>query len=69
MLLFTGFVGFLHAQSVLVVKVLDEEKLNMPGAVVKLTPGDVYKISNQNGVATFQQLKAGNYTISILYLG
>jgi len=68
-LLITGFVNSLQAQSVLIIKVLDEEKLNMPGAVVKLNPTNAYKITNQNGDVTFQQLKAGIYTLSILYMG
>ncbi len=69
LLLITGIVNFLQAQSVLIIKVLDEEKLNMPGAVVKLNPTNIYKITGQNGDATFQQLKAGKYTLSILYIG
>ena len=68
-LLITGFVNFLQAQSVLIIKVLDQEKLNMPGAVVKLTPVNASKITNQNGDATFQQLKAGKYMLSIVYMG
>ncbi len=63
------FAHFLSAQSILIIKVLDEEKLNMPGAVVKLTPGNASKITNQNGSATFHQLKAGKYTLTILYMG
>lgn len=68
-LFISGLVNILHAQSVLIIKVLDEEKLNMPGAVVKLNPINAYKITSQNGDATFQQLKAGKYTLSILYIG
>ena len=58
-----------NAQSVLNVKVIDEEKLNMPGASVRLNPGNRQAISNQVGLAVFQGLKAGRYTFSIDYIG
>ena len=58
-----------NAQSVLNVKVIDEEKLNMPGASVRLNPGNRQAISNQVGLAVFQGLKAGRYTFSIEYIG
>jgi len=58
-----------NAQSILNVKVIDEEKLNMPGASVRLAPGNRQVISNQIGLAVFQGLKAGRYTLSIEYIG
>ena len=58
-----------NAQSILNIKVIDEEKLNMPGASVKLNPGNKQVISNQFGLAVFQGLKSGRYTLTIEYIG
>ncbi len=58
-----------NAQSILNVKVIDEEKLNMPGASVRLMPGNRQVISNQIGNAIFQGLKSGRYTLTIEYIG
>lgn len=41
----------------------------MPGATVKLVPGNYFKVTNQLGVASFQQIKPGNYTLQISYVG
>ena len=57
------------AQSIINLKVIDNEKLNMPGATVKLVPGNYFKVTNQLGVASFQQIKPGNYTLQISYVG
>lgn len=59
----------IHAQSILTVKVIDQEKLNMPGASVRLMPGNRQAISNQVGMAVFQGLKSGRYTLTIEYIG
>ena len=58
-----------NAQSILNVKVIDQEKLNMPGASVRLMPGNRQVISNQVGLAVFQGLKNGRYTLTIAYIG
>jgi TonB-dependent receptor len=58
-----------NAQSVLNIKVVDEENLNMPGASVKLNPGNKQVISNQFGLAVFQAVKSGRYTLTIEYIG
>jgi hypothetical protein len=63
------FVQFSFAQSILSVKVIDNEKLNMPGAAVRIVPGNSTKVTNQSGSAVFQQLKAGSYTVTISYIG
>ena len=57
------------AQSIINLKVIDNERLNMPGATVKLVPGNYFKVTNQLGVASFQQIKPGNYTLQISYVG
>ncbi|MFN9998368.1 MAG: TonB-dependent receptor plug domain-containing protein, partial [bacterium] len=61
--------GVIQAQNVLNIKIIDEENLNMPGANVQLKPGNRKAISNQSGVATFQGLNTGRYTIIIEYVG
>jgi len=63
------FLQFSFAQSILFVKVIDNEKLNMPGAAVRIVPGNSTKVTNQSGSAVFQQLKAGSYTVTISYIG
>ena len=49
-------IQFSFAQSTLNVKVIDNEKLNMPGATIKLVPGNNIKVTNQSGLAVFQQV-------------
>jgi hypothetical protein len=61
--------GVIQAQNVLNIKIIDEENLNMPGANVQLKPGNRKAISNQSGVATFQGLNTGRYTLIIEYVG
>lgn len=63
------FCQCMFAQSILSIKVIDNEKLNMPGATIKLMPGNIINITNQSGVATFQQIKPGSYAINISYIG
>ena len=41
----------------------------MPGASVRLMPGNRQAISNQVGVSVFQGLKSGRYTLTIEYIG
>jgi hypothetical protein len=62
-------IQFSFAQSTVNVKVIDNEKLNMPGATIKLVPGNSIKVTNQSGLAVFQQIKPGNYTLQISYVG
>ena len=63
------FCHFLSAQSVLKIKVIDNENLNLPGATVKLLLKDDVKITDQFGVAVFQQIKPGSYKFLITYIG
>ena len=43
--------------------------LELPGAIIKLTPSDAYTTSNRLGFFSFQNLAAGEYTLTIIYLG
>jgi len=43
--------------------------LSLPGATLRLSPGDHYTVSNQFGRFEFLGVPAGNYTVTITYLG
>ncbi len=43
--------------------------LSLPGATLKLSPGNHYTVSNQFGRYEFLDVPAGSYTITITYLG
>ncbi len=43
--------------------------IELPGAVVKLSPSDAYTTTNSLGFFSFQNLAAGEYTLTITYLG
>jgi TonB-dependent receptor len=60
---------FGSAQSILNVRIIDEEKLYMPGASVRLMPSNKQAVSNQLGLAVFQGLKSGRYTLTVEYIG
>jgi hypothetical protein len=50
--------------------VLDKNQgLSLPGATLKLSPGNHYTVSNQFGKYEFLGVPAGTYTITITYLG
>lgn len=50
-------------------KVKDEDNLNLPGASVALTPGKFAGVTNQYGELVLSNIPAGNYTLSISYIG
>jgi TonB-dependent receptor len=61
---------FLFAQNTVVkIKVKDEDNLNLPGASVSLTPGNFQGITNQNGEVLLPRVPAGSYELSISYIG
>lgn len=60
----------LYAQNgTIKVKIIDEQKLNLPGANVSLDDKKMTAISNTSGVATFYNVPAGTHTLRISYLG
>ncbi|WP_133475037.1 TonB-dependent receptor [Sediminibacterium goheungense] len=60
----------LYAQNgTIKVKIIDEQKLNLPGANVSLDNQKMSAISNTSGVATFYNVPAGTHTLRISYLG
>lgn len=60
-----------YAQSTLLTgKLLDDaDDLSLPGATIKLLEGNRYTVSDQNGHFEFLNLPAGNYTLSVVYIG
>ncbi|AIM38166.1 TonB-dependent receptor [Sphingobacterium sp. ML3W] len=60
-----------YAQSTLLTgKVLDDaDDLSLPGATIKLLEGNRYTVSDHNGRFEFLNLPAGNYTVSVVYIG
>jgi TonB-dependent receptor len=60
----------LHAQNgIIKIKVLDEQKLNLPGANVSLDNKKYVAISDNSGVATFYNVPGGKHVVTIAYLG
>ena len=60
----------LFAQNVVVkIKVKDEDNLNLPGASIRLQPGNFSGISNQNGEILLASVPAGTYQLTISYIG
>ncbi|MFN3666380.1 MAG: TonB-dependent receptor [Sediminibacterium sp.] len=54
---------------VIKVKVIDEQKLNLPGANVSLDDKKFNAVSNTSGTAVFYNIPAGKHTLTISYLG
>lgn len=60
----------LHAQNgVIKIKVLDEQKLNLPGANVSLDNKKYVAVSDNSGIATFYNIPNGKHIVTIAYLG
>jgi len=74
---FTSFAVFyffslsclLSQNAYLKIKVIDEEKLSFPGALIRLEPGRFTGATDANGELTLTGIKAGNYTLNIRYIG
>ncbi|GAA4442344.1 TonB-dependent receptor [Ravibacter arvi] len=48
---------------------MDSEKLSLPGATLKLVPGDINTVSDAYGRFEFLNVPAGEYTLSVTYIG
>lgn len=51
------------------IRVSDEQNLALPGASVTLSPGNTGGYTNNNGEVVFAALPAGNYHLTISYIG
>ncbi|WP_295129296.1 TonB-dependent receptor [uncultured Chitinophaga sp.] len=45
------------------------QNLSLPGATLKLTPGNHYTVSNQFGKFEFLKVPVGEYTLTVTYIG
>ena len=45
------------------------QQLSLPGATLKLKPGNHYTVSNQQGKFEFLSVPAGTYTLEVTYIG
>jgi len=51
------------------IRVSDEQNLALPGASITLSPGNNGGYTNSNGEVTFGALPAGDYHLTISYIG
>lgn len=66
------FISFISAQSSGIISGRITEKegnLSLPGAVITLSEGNLYTISNQDGTYEFLNVPQGKYTVEVDYLG
>ncbi len=56
-------------QGILTGTVVDGQKLSLPGAMLKLSPGEIFTISDVYGKYEFLNVPAGEYTIQVEYMG
>lgn len=55
--------------SVIKIKVVDEQNLNLPGAYVTLEDTRYSDITDENGLVTLSDIPPGNHTLRVVYLG
>ncbi|PWV53601.1 TonB-dependent receptor [Chitinophaga sp. S165] len=75
-LLFTFFFSFLsiicfgQTTGLVTGNIIDKnQQLSLPGATLKLKPGNHYTVSNQQGKFEFLSVPAGTYTLEVTYIG
>jgi TonB-dependent receptor len=49
--------------------IMDSQKLSLPGATLKLTPGNQYTVSDVRGKFEFLSVPSGTYTLEATYIG
>jgi TonB-dependent receptor len=49
--------------------IMDAQKLSLPGATLKITPGNQYTISDVRGKFEFLNVQPGNYQLEATYMG
>lgn len=69
-LTFLGIYSFAQGTGLVTGVVTDkQQRLSLPGATLKLLPGNHYTISNQQGKFEFLGVPAGEYTLEVSYIG
>lgn len=70
MIMLLNMLAFAQGAGLVTGTVADKTQgLSLPGATLKLSPGNHYTVSNQFGKFEFLGVPAGNYTITISYMG
>ncbi|MCX7986433.1 MAG: TonB-dependent receptor [Bacteroidales bacterium] len=69
LLLSVANLGFFYAQFVFSGKVHTEKQEPLPGAIVEIPAIKRYAVADANGNFSFSNLPAGNYTISVRFIG
>lgn len=65
-----GMICFGQGTGLVTGHVMDKnQQLSLPGATLKLKPGNHYTVSNQQGKFEFLGVPAGSYTLEITYIG
>src|SRR6478752_535111 len=64
-------IGYINAQNAasLVIKITDEQNLNLPGATVVMDGSTIKAISDKTGTATFYKIPQGKHQLSVSYIG
>ncbi|WP_442590700.1 TonB-dependent receptor [Pedobacter sp. AW31-3R] len=69
-MLMTFMSALSYAQSGLLTgQVTDGQKLSLPGAIIKLSPGNIHTISDAYGKFQFLNVPAGSYKLTATYIG
>jgi len=65
-----SILGFGQAPGLVTGNIVDKnQQLSLPGATLKLKPGNHYTVSNQQGKFEFLSVPAGTYTLEVTYIG
>lgn len=64
------FTAFAQGSGLVTGQVIDKhQRLSLPGATLKLKPGNHYTVSTQQGKFEFLNVPAGTYTLEVTYIG
>ncbi|RPD41098.1 TonB-dependent receptor [Chitinophaga barathri] len=62
--------GFAQGTGLVTGHIMDKkQRLSLPGATLKLSPGNHYTVSDQQGKFEFLNVPAGQYTLEVTYIG
>ncbi|WP_346316037.1 TonB-dependent receptor [Chitinophaga sp. YIM B06452] len=65
-----SMLGFAQGTGLVTGHIMDKkQRLSLPGATLKLSPGNHYTVSDQQGKFEFLDVPAGQYTLEVSYIG
>lgn len=65
-----SMLGFAQGTGLVTGHIMDKkQRLSLPGATLKLSPGNHYTVSDQQGKFEFLNVPAGQYTLEVSYIG